>query len=115
MTELTEINYFDKDLFLKGLLAVYATTETEVKDLLQTLPSLVNSIIAFSEASIHGISSNILYNKLIYVRVNTGEPYFYHGSNLETAAFYGAMYAFNWSLLNKNSPVSLEDFLKEFL
>lgn len=116
--ELTEMNYFDKDLFLKGLLVIYVTTEAEAESLIQALPSLVNYSITFTEYSKIYIPLSLRENfeKLVYVRVQVGEPYFYYGSTLKDAAeFNGCKYSLSWSLLNNNSPVSLEDFLKDFL
>ena len=114
---MTEINYFDKDLFLKGLLAVYVTTEAEAESLIQTLPSLVDYSIMFSAYSRTYIllSLHESFKKIIYVRAQVGRNYFYHGDTLDYAEFNGCEYSFNWSLLNNNSPVSLEDFLKDFL
>lgn len=115
-----EIDYFDRELFLKGKLAICMRTQFEVDSCIQKLPSLINNEIELSEYNLRSLEISMDIHNFAYVRVGFTRygcnfTRFCTGNQIETAQLHGCDSYVNWSSIECSllSP-SLEEFLKDF-
>ena len=109
-----ELNYFDKELFFKGKLAISLSTIEDVDMLKAQIFSLMQKS-NLPDVIWENLYSNIYSNSHAYLRHEPVDGVYRTGFLLSTAENCGCTHFVYWSnIKNKTNSISLEDFLKDF-